>query len=211
MEAAMIYQKELDRCGFKSKLEYAPVQNVTQKRRRSRRVTWFNPPYSVGVDTDMGREFLLLIDKHFKKDSILRSAMNRTTIRVSYRCLPNLGAKISGHNKKILERKAKAEVNVKTGRGGKGGCNCFKSRLADCPIPGACNSDGVVYQATVESVGGKKGTYVGLAQNFKIRFNGHKATLGDKKKENGNTALSVHYWNEKKAGNDPKIKWAILD
>ena len=97
--------------------------------------------------TDVGREFLLLIDKHFKSDNILRSAVNRTTIRVSYRCLPNLGSKISGHNKKLLSKEAEAGSSQSS----KKGCNCLPSFVAECPLPGLCNSDGVVYQATVDS------------------------------------------------------------
>ena len=43
-------------------------------------------------------------------------------------------------------------------------CNCQKSKLKDCPLPGACNSDGVVYQATVRNSLGGEETYVGFAE-----------------------------------------------
>ena len=207
-EAAIIYQNELDRCGFKHKLEYNPTQTSNCRKKRTRRVTWFNPPYSMNVATDVGREFLLLIDKHIKKDSKLRSALNRTTMRVSYRCMPNIGAKIAGHNMKLLRKEEEAKKGVAVIE--KDGCNCLPSTVHECPTPGVCNSNGVIYQATVESIGGGVETYIGLAKNFKKRFGSHKATL-KVKKDNGNTTLSTHYWDEKEAGRDPSIKWKILE
>ena len=45
-----------------------PVQPAPQPGRRRKgckRITWFNPPYSLDVATNVAREFLLLIDTHF--------------------------------------------------------------------------------------------------------------------------------------------------
>ena len=53
-------------------------------------------------------------------------------------------------------------------------------------MPGKCNQDGVVYQASVESANGKVETYVGLSNNF------NKRSLLDKNVDGGN-ALSTHY------------------
>ena len=52
-----------------------------------------------------------------------------------------------------------------------------------CPIPRACNTEGVVYQATVKNNIGKKENYIGLAQNFKerYRYRKHKTNLTKKK------------------------------
>ena len=119
--------------------------------------------------------------------------------------MPNLGSKISGHNKKLLSKEAEAGSSQSR----KKGCNCLPSNVAECPLPGLCNSDGVVYQATVDSTG-NSATYVGLAKNFKKRYGGHKASLKSKK-ENGNTNLSTYYWKELEAGKDPVVSWSILD
>ena len=51
---------------------------------------------------------------------------------------------------KILEKDVIASKKVRVGRGEKGGCNCLQ----------LC---GVIYQATVESPGGKTDDYIGLA------------------------------------------------
>ena len=80
--AAPLYQAELDRCGYNHKLQYSPPdsQPPTEKKNKSKnknRVTYFNPPYSLDVETNVGKIFLELLDKHFPPDHILRSVMNR--------------------------------------------------------------------------------------------------------------------------------------
>ena len=162
----------------------------------------------MNVCSNVARDFLALIDKHFKAGNPLKNIMNRSCIKVSYRCLPNIGARIAGHNKKILRKaeEKKAEA-VKTGVKP---CNCQKSKVAECPTPGACNTDGVVYKATVSSSDGRKEYYVGLAKNFKLRFAGHKATLKTKP-DSLKTTLSTHFWKEKEEGKDPEVTWELLD
>ena len=44
---------------------YAP-----KKKKRRRRITWFNPPFSESVATNIGRCFLELVKKHFPKGSV---------------------------------------------------------------------------------------------------------------------------------------------
>merc|ERR1711867_145099 len=100
MGAPPIYQAELDRCGYSHKLEYNPKtgpQKVNNNRKRP--ITWFNPPFSLNV----AKEFLKLLDTHFPPEHPLRSIVKRTTVKVSYRALPNIKAKIARHNAKILK------------------------------------------------------------------------------------------------------------
>ena len=61
----------------------------------------------------MKKEFLELVDKHFLPGHVLREVMNRTAIRVSYRAMPNIGAKIASHNAKLLRED---ELVVKRGK-----------------------------------------------------------------------------------------------
>ena len=58
-----------------------------------------------------------------------------------------MGSYISKHNSKIL--RAENEAHPKPPPS----CNCQKSRKNQCPVPGACNQEGVIYQATVTSQG----------------------------------------------------------
>ena len=44
---------------------------------------------------------------------------------------------------------------------------CQVTKKADCPIPGACNQDGAVYEATVSTSDGQTESYVGLARTLR--------------------------------------------
>ena len=98
-KAAPTYQAELERRRYTYELKYKP-KDATPKSRKNRKrpITWFNPPYSLNVGTNVAQEFLKLIDVHFPPGNPLRSIINRTTVKVSYRALPNMGAKIARHN-----------------------------------------------------------------------------------------------------------------
>ena len=88
------------------------------KKRRQRKITWFNPPYSKNVQTNIGEKFLKLIDKNFPKDHPLRKIINRNTVKVSYKCMPNMKQKISTHNFKVLQGEKIQPIY---------GCNCTES------------------------------------------------------------------------------------
>ena len=76
---------------------------TNKKKYRSRKITYFNPPFSLNVSTNIGGKFLRLIDEHFPKGHQLRKILNRNTIKISYKCMPNLKSQISKHNFKILK------------------------------------------------------------------------------------------------------------
>ena len=72
-----------------------------------------------------------------------------------------MGSVVSKHNNKVMKNSAK-QTDRKEAE-----CNCKPSFKNSCPMPGKCNQDGVVYQTTITSDGGKKNNDVGLAKNFK--------------------------------------------
>ena len=158
-------------------------------KRKARRITWFNPPYSLDVQTNVAGEFLKLLDKHFPPSHPLHSIANRTTVKVSYRCLPNMGSVVAKHNSTVLRNSATNQLKPKEN------CNCQNRFKKECPMPGKCNTNGVVYQATIAS-GTSEETYVGLAKNFKKRYRKHKTCLEDEGAD-GHTSLTNHYWREK--------------
>merc|ERR1712155_155767 len=63
------YQAALDKAGYRHQLVYHepdPDQPPSASRRtRSRKVTWFNPPFSQSISTNVGKKFLDLIDSCF--------------------------------------------------------------------------------------------------------------------------------------------------
>ena len=64
------YQTALNNSQYKHKLQYSPKvcdsnEGTRKKRKRRRNITWFNPPFSANVATNVGKEFLRLVDKCF--------------------------------------------------------------------------------------------------------------------------------------------------
>ena len=58
------YKEAMHRSGHTGKLEYADNLD-SKKKKRKRNITWFNPPFSEHVKTNIGKEFLRLLAKHF--------------------------------------------------------------------------------------------------------------------------------------------------
>ena len=193
--AAPLYQEELDRAGYSHKLEYQE-EPPKGKRKRHKKIIWFNPPFSVNVRTNVGRRFLGLLDKHFPKGSLLYPVINRYKVKLSYRCLPSIGSMLSQHNKKLLGE----------------GEEMFRCRCQDkssCPLPGRCTTDKLVYRATVTSDNSTE-TYVGMTANkFKDRFSKHKWDFKHRP-ENGATKLADHIWKLQDNAEEFKIEWEIV-
>ena len=80
----------------------------------------------------------------------------------------------------------------------------------DCPVPGACNQDVAIYEATVTTDDGRAESYVGLAKNFKRRFPKHKSTLGDRNADR-QTKMSKYVWRKRVEGLNPKVAWTFLE
>ena len=60
------YQDALTLSGYSHTLKFDPLSTQNcGKRNRSRRITYFNPPFSLNVSTNVGAKFLKLIDKCF--------------------------------------------------------------------------------------------------------------------------------------------------
>ena len=196
------------RSGYTHKLEYKPrtTGNNKDKRKRSRNITWYNPPFDLSVKTNVGRAFLNIIDSSFPVDHMLRTIFNRSTLKLSYSCLPNIKNTINSHNKAQLK---KSDTEAKKD------CNCRNK--ANCPLTGNCREHNIVYQATVttrenDNNRTKKNTesYVGLTENeFKKRFANHKQSFTNPRLRNA-TELSKYIWSLKEKNTEYDIAWRIL-
>ena len=203
---APIYQDALDKSGHKYKLCFEqsdgqsdePARN-SKKRKRS--IIWFNPPYSRAVTTNVGRLFLEAMDKHFPPGNPLHKIFNRNSVKMSYRCTPNLDSRIKGHNCKILKASQGAEVVQKD-------CNC---QVKDsCPVGGHCLQKGVIYQATVSRGDQKTDTYIGLtATTFKERWRNHKSSIKTRNPKNA-TKLSKYIWELQDQNIGYDVSWRIV-
>ena len=87
----------------KERIKYEPERAATNKTQEKWKIIWFNPPYSMNVQTNVARKFLQLIDKHFPAEHKLHKIFNRNTVEVSYSCVPNTSSIIKAHNRKTLE------------------------------------------------------------------------------------------------------------
>ena len=59
------YQEALAKSGFEYELKYQqPTSSNKKNNNRARNKTWFNPPFSQNVSTNVGAKFLKLIDSY---------------------------------------------------------------------------------------------------------------------------------------------------
>ena len=206
------YQEALNRSGYKFDLKFEkPNQTSKSKKGRKRNPTYFNPPFSLHVQTNIGKQFFEILDRCFKKDHPLRKVINRNTVKLGYKCMPNMKKQISRHNHRVLN-----PINQQVAPPE---CNC---RNPPCPLNGACISNrSVIYKATVEEIDNnnnnnntninKRETYTGLTKNtFKKRYDGHNSTFNNRDQSN-KTTLAAHIWKLKDKGVKYTLSWSIIE
>ena len=207
-DTAPVYQEALRKSGHNYKLKYNPPPQETtnpsasQKRKRKRKITWFNPPYSSNVTTNVGKKYLKLIDKCFPPDHKLHKLLNRSTLKVSYSCMPNTKQIISSHNIGVIKKSEPNETTQTL-------CNCRIQR--NCPLEGKCLTAGIIYQATVTNRDNRnKETYIGLTEGpFKTRFTNHTSSFRHSEQRNS-TTLSHYIWSLKDKSIPHTIQWRIV-
>ena len=104
------YEVALKKSGYNQNLNYNPNANSSKKKngkRRRREEIWFTPPYNASLKTNIGMEFLKLVDKHFPKNKDLHKIFNRKTIKIGYSCTSNMGNIIASHNRKVMNKQEK--------------------------------------------------------------------------------------------------------
>ena len=208
-DGGRFFEPWLRESGFSEEVEFLESRKTNSKnvrrKNRSRNITWFNPPLSQNVATNIGRKFRSLVSKHFPKNSRLHQIFNENTLKVSYSCMPNMAAVIRQHNK--------ATINVSKPPTSPGchatdpkRCNCRTK--GNCPMDGNCQVRSVVYRATVETADCRR-DYTGLtALTFKERFNGHQYSMRHRSHRNS-TALSKYVWSLKDKNTDFNIRWSV--
>ena len=196
-ENRMIYENALKKSGFTQKLEFKKQDKKDDrgKRNRKRNIIWYTPPYNSSLKTNIGMEFLKLVDKNFPKNNQLSKIFNRKTIKIGYSCTKNMYKIIANHNRKILKNDNNENIE---------NCDCLNNKT--CPIPKKCATSCVVYKATVIP---SKVNYVGMSKTkFKIRYNNHIQSFKNQNKRNC-TTLAQYIWMNK-LNPKPNIKWEIV-
>lgn len=201
-KAAPYYEAALKESGYTEKLAYMSDKETTKKtRKRKRKIIWFNPPFSKNVQSNIGRQFLNLLAKHFPPESKLHKIFNKGTVKVSYSCMKNMTSVVKSHNNKIINMNNNQDATAKL-------CNCRNKDA--CPLNGNCLVNSVVYKATVTSSKEDPKAYIGLTENaFKTRYGNHKQSFNNRCKANS-TELSKYIWHLKETNSEYDIKWSIL-
>ena len=97
------YQQAPRKSGYKSTLKYRPKNTSGRNRNRSRNITWFNPPFSKNVITNVAKIFFCLLHKHFPKSNRLHKIVNRNTVKMTYSRMEYVRQEIKQHNKKVTK------------------------------------------------------------------------------------------------------------
>jgi hypothetical protein len=122
------------------------------------------------------------------------------SVKVSYRCMPNMGQVISTH--KISKQNQQPDPPPR--------CSC-RGGPATCPLGGVCEVKEVVYCAKATRLENNTAEfYTGLTGGtFKARYNKHQSDMRNVRDQH-NTCLSQYIWELKRENIPYRIDWRIL-
>ena len=135
-KAKGIYEKALNESDFNTKFSYQ--NEPSEIKNRNRKIIWFNPPYNESVKTNIGKQFLKLVKKHFPRHHKYNKVFNSNTIKLSYSCSTDMKNLIKQHNSRVLTEPTSHQEKS---------CNCRNKN--SCPLDGNCQVKKIVYKATV--------------------------------------------------------------
>ena len=198
--AAPDYNKALDESGYKERLTFS-TNPGTRRKTRTRNKIWFNPPFSLDVKSNIGKDFFRLLSKHFPSYHKYHKLFNKNTVKLSYSCMPNMEAILHSHNVQVQRKKEQADSSTEERL-----CNCRTKE--NCPLNGQCLKSCIVYKATVSKPSGDA-SYLGISETpFKERYYNHTKDFNNRKYAT-NTELSKLIWELKDSGEEYNISWEI--
>ena len=169
-----------------------------EKRKRRRKIIWFNPPFYLSSKTNIRKLFFKMLKKTFPKSNPFSKIFNKNTIKISYSCRRNMKSIISSLNKQIITPKNKQV-----------GCNW---RIKNsCPLDNKCLTSQLIYQAdATNNLDDEYKYYLGLAETtFKERYTNHKSSFNNENSKNS-TELSKYVWSFRENNKIPSVKWKIV-
>ena len=104
-QAARPYQQVLHNSGYTHRMEYecGPNNKKINKRKRPRKIIWFNPLYSANIVAKKIRKNLFkCLATEFPANHKLHKRFNKSPVKLSYCGVPNIKTILNNHNKKIL-------------------------------------------------------------------------------------------------------------
>ena len=201
-ETSKHYQNVLNQPGHNCKLQYKPPNKENENRikslkNRKRNIIWFNPPFSKNVSSNIGKYFLLLIQKHFPS-SHKYEIFNKNNVKISYSCMGNINSIINMHNRE----KENCHGVVK--------CNCINK--PDCPLSNQYQITNVIYKAKFTSnfQNYYENIYYGTSEvTFKPRCGNHKKSFNHEKHRTDTELLKEH-WRLKELRAQLQVQFLIL-
>ena len=175
-----LFKNALSSSEFDHKIKFQPLtenKDRSRNKNRGRKIVWLNPSYSCNVSTNIGKKFLLLLDKHFPTAHKLSKVFNRNNVKVSYSSMPNFASIINCHNKKILNENIAKPTSES--------CNCKVK--AFCLLDDNCLQSSLVYicKAATPTIKNDYPHYIGLTENtFQDRLYKHKNSFRYENKKN---------------------------
>ena len=135
----------------------------TIKEPEGEKEIWFNPPYLQSMKTNIGKNFLHSLVKHFPTNNKMHKIFHKNTAKVSYNWMKNMDSIITGNNHNILNPNQKSF-----------GRYCRKKD--SCALNGECLTPNIIYRADFSNeANNDQKFYFGLAETtFKERYNNHK-------------------------------------
>ena len=143
-KAKPYYESALKQSGQDEKFMYTerkkPVTHTAQNscKNRQRNIIWFNLPYCMNVQTNIGRENL--VGKHFPKNHRYNKIFNRNNIKAGYSSTDSLQTIIKKHNKKNPRNKQDTLHGKQLQ---------LQEKKNYCPLKNNCLTSSVVYNNNV--------------------------------------------------------------
>ena len=207
------YNEALRAAGHSGSMKFvkstpAAAHAQQNKRKRRRNTIWFNPPFSIAVQSNLTKMFNAILDKCFPNTHpYLGKLFNKQSIKLSYSTTRNVDAIIASHNKMILK-----SSRVIAPPAAKRLCNCrARNGIVNCPLNGQCLIDNVVYRCDVstDSIEDERFYLGSCSTQIKTRVNNHNKSFNHERYSN-ETTLSTHIWGLKKAGKNYSLKWSVV-
>jgi len=174
-QTTKIHQEALTKSGYTHSLTLKPTHTTSRPKRGGRQnITWYNPPFSESITSNLGKQCFKILDEEIPRDHKLYKIFNKNNIKLSYSCCRSLNNIINSHNKKLLNPTIQPPRE----------CNCRSNTV--CSIDGSCLTKCIIYQATVTTKDGNQPqTYKGTSDTeFETRFyNCNVVVISESKQE----------------------------
>ena len=112
-------------------------ENKSKSSKNPKRNIWFNPPFSKNISNNIGKYFLLLIQKHFPNNHRYHKILNENNVKISYSYMANIKSIINMQNKEVITEKKTQAVK----------CNCINK--PGCPLSNQCQVTNLIYKARI--------------------------------------------------------------